>query len=47
MVEGMQKDDRQEFTVSDIAAGYMSESDFATLSNAGDKDVILLFVKVK
>ena len=46
-VEGMQKDDRQEFTVSDKAAGYMSESDFATLSNAQEKDVILLFVKVK
>ena len=46
-VEGMQKDDRQEFTVSDKAAGYMSESDLATLSNAQEKDVILLFVKVK
>ena len=47
MVEGKQKDDRQEFTVSDKAAGYMSESDLATLSNAQEKDVILLFVKVK
>ena len=47
MVEGKQKDDRQEFTVSDKAAGYLSESDLATLSNAQEKDVILLFVKVK
>ena len=46
-VEGKQKDDRQEFTVSDKAVGYMSESDLATLSNAQEKDVILLFVKMK
>ena len=46
-VEGMQKDDRNEFVVSEKVAAYMSESDFATLSNTQDKDVILLFVKVK
>ena len=47
VLDDMQKDDREKFSVSEKAADYMSRSDYATLCNAQEDDVVLLFVKMK